>query len=288
MFLIKDLKMDKPLWLWIVFGVIVTFLLTFDLALSRWKSRDSNIKMNLLLSAFYIMITFIFGGWVWYQLGDDLAYQFFLGWSLEKTLSLDNVIIMAFIFNYFGIPAIYQHRVLFWGIIGVIILRAIVICMGTILVSTFSWILFVFAALLIVMGVKMLFTSNTEPDLSKNKALQFMNKHFRITKELHGNAFFITKIEKDKKHLWCTPLFIALVMIECIDIVFAMDSLPAIFAITTNTYIIYTSNIFAILGLRSLYFVLASMIHRFHFINYIVACMLILIGVKFFMKKFGS
>jgi tellurite resistance protein TerC len=279
--------MDKPLWLWIVFGVVVTFLLAFDLALSRWKSRDLSIKTNLLLSTLYIIVTLIFGGWIWLQLGADLARQFFIGWSLEKTLSLDNVIIMACIFNYFGIPALYQHRVLFWGIMGVIALRAIVICAGVTLVSTFSWILFVFAALLIVMGVKMLFTSNTEPDLSKNKALQFMNKHFRITKELHGNSFFITKIENGKKYLWCTPLLIALVMIECIDIVFAMDSLPAIFAITTDTYIIYTSNIFAILGLRSLYFVLASMIHRFHFINYIVACMLILIGISFFSKKFG-
>ena len=272
--------MDKPLWLWILFGIVVTFLLTFDLCLSRWKSRDSSIKINLLLSILYVIITIMFGGWVWYQLGGDLAAQFFMGWSLEKTLALDNVIIIACVFNYFGIPSMYQHRVLFWGIMGVIVLRAIVIYAGVTLVSTFSWVLFVFAVLLVVMGVKMLFTSNAAPDLSKNKALKFMNKHFRITKELHGNAFFITKTESGVKQLWCTPLLIALVMIECIDIVFAMDSLPAIFAITTDTYIIYTSNIFAILGLRSLYFVLASMIHRFHFINYVVAVLLILIGIK--------
>lgn len=279
--------MDKPLWLWIIFGVVVVILLTFDLFTTRRKSRNLNIKTNIFLSAFYIVVTFMFGGWIWHQLGADLARQFFIGWSLEKTLSLDNVIIMSCIFNYFGIPALYQHRVLFWGIMGVIVLRAIVICMGVTLVSTFTWILYIFAALLIVMGVKMLFASNTEPDLSQNKTLKFMNKHFRITKELHGNSFFITKIENGKKYLWCTPLLVALVMIECIDIVFAMDSLPAIFAVTTDTYIIYTSNIFAILGLRSLYFVLASMIHRFHFINYIVAMMLISIGVSFFMKKFG-
>jgi tellurite resistance protein TerC len=272
--------MDKPLWLWILFGIVVTFLLTFDLCLSRWKSRASSIKINLLLSILYVIITIMFGGWVWYQLGGDLAAQFFMGWSLEKTLALDNVIIIACVFNYFGIPSMYQHRVLFWGIMGVIVLRAIVIYAGVTLVSTFSWVLFVFAVLLVVMGVKMLFTSNAAPDLSKNKALKFMNKHFRITKELHGNAFFITKTESGVKQLWCTPLLIALVMIECIDIVFAMDSLPAIFAITTDTYIIYTSNIFAILGLRSLYFVLASMIHRFHFINYVVAVLLILIGIK--------
>ena len=239
--------MDKPLWLWIVFGIIIVFLLTFDLCISRWKSRDLSIKTNIILSSLYIIITVMFGGWIWHQLGADLARKFFIGWSLEKTLALDNVIIMACIFNYFGIPALYQHRVLFWGIIGVIVLRAIVIYAGVTLVSTFSWVLFVFAALLIMMGIKMLFSSNTEPDISKNKALQFMNNHFRITKELHGNSFFITKIENGKKYLWCTPLFVALVMIECIDIVFAMDSLPAIFAITTDTYIIYTSNIFAIL-----------------------------------------
>ena len=279
--------MNKPLWLWVVFGIVVVSLLALDLCLSRWKSRDLTLKTNILLSTLYIIVTLLFGGWIWHQLGADLARQFFIGWSLEKTLALDNVIIIACIFNYFGIPSLYQHRVLFWGIIGVIVLRAIVICMGVTLVSTFSWILYIFAVLLVIMGVRMLFASNTKPDLSKNKALKFMNKHFRITKELHGNSFFITKTESGVKRIWCTPLLVALVMIECIDIVFAMDSLPAIFAITTDTYIIYTSNIFAILGLRSLYFVLASMIHRFHFINYIVAFLLILIGVTFFTGKFG-
>lgn len=280
--------MQKPLWAWLLFGAVITLLLALDLGLSRIKSREASIKTNLLLSSLYVVVTVAFGGWIWHQLGAESARQFFIGWSLEKTLALDNVIIMACIFNYFGIPARYQHRVLFWGIMGVIILRAIVIYMGVALVSTFVWVLYIFAALLIVMGIKMLFSTHEEPDLSKNKALLFMNKHFRITKELHGNSFFITKAENGKKHLWCTPLFIALVMIECIDIVFAMDSLPAIFAITTDTYIIYTSNIFAILGLRSLYFVLSSVIHRFHFINYIVALMLIGIGISFFMKKFGA
>lgn len=279
--------MHKPLWVWIIFGAVITLLLALDLGLSRIKSREVSIKTNLLLSGLYVAVTVMFGGWIWHQLGAESARQFFIGWSLEKTLALDNVIIMACIFNYFGIPALYQHRVLFWGIMGVIILRAIVIYMGVALVSTFVWVLYIFAALLIVMGIKMLFASHEAPDISKNKALLFMNKHFRITKELHGNSFFITKTENGKKYLWCTPLFVALVMIECIDIVFAMDSLPAIFAITTDTYIIYTSNIFAILGLRSLYFVLSSVIHRFQFINYIVALMLIGIGISFFMKKLG-
>jgi tellurite resistance protein TerC len=279
--------MDKPVWLWIVFGIVVISLLALDLCLSRFKSRDLSIKTNIFLSAIYIAVTFLFGGWIWYWLGSDLGYQFFIGWSLEKTLSMDNVIIMVCVFNYFGIPALYQHRVLFWGIIGVIILRAIVIYMGVALVSSFSWILYVFAGLLVVMGGRMLFLADTEPDISENKALKLMNKYLRVTKELHGNAFFITRMESGAKYIWCTPLFLALILIECIDIVFAMDSLPAIFSITTNTYIIYTSNIFAILGLRSLYFVLASMIHRFRFINYIVALMLIGIGVAFFVRKFG-
>ncbi len=279
--------MDKPIWLWVIFGIVVVSLLALDLCLSRFKSRDLSIKTNVFLSAIYIIVTFLFGGWIWYCLGSDLGYQFFIGWSLEKTLSMDNVIIMVCVFNYFGIPALYQHRVLFWGIIGVIGLRAIVIYMGVSLVSSFSWILYVFAGLLIAMGIRILFSANTEPDISENKALKLMNKYLRVTKELHGNAFFITRTESGKKYIWCTPLFLALILIECIDIVFAMDSLPAIFSITTNTYIIYTSNIFAILGLRSLYFVLASMIHRFRFINYIVALMLIGIGVAFFVRKFG-
>jgi len=203
---------------------------------------------------------------------------------VEKTLALVNVFVIALIFTYFAIPRIYQHRVLFWGILGVIVLRGIMIGIGATLVSQYGWILYIFATFLIFTGIKMLVMDDKEMDLDNSVVLNFMRKRFRVTPELHGNSFFVqaadAKTGKIVRHM--TPLFLALILIEIADVVFAVDSVPAVFAITTDPFIVYTSNIFAILGLRALYFALAAVLHRFHYLKYALALLLVFIGSKIF------
>lgn len=206
------------------------------------------------------------------------------GFVVEKTLALDNVFVIALIFSFFAVPRIYQHRVLFWGILGVIVLRAIMIGVGATLVAEFSWVLYIFAAFLVFTGIKMLVMKEAEPDVSDNALVRFMRSRFNVTEEHHGERFFVKLVNpKTGKMTWfITPLFMALVMVEVADVIFAVDSVPAIFAITTDPFIVYTSNIFAILGLRALYFALAAMIHRFRYLKPALAVVLIFIGSKIF------
>jgi tellurite resistance protein TerC len=203
---------------------------------------------------------------------------------VEKTLAMDNVFVIALIFSYFAIPRMYQHRVLFWGILGVIVLRGIMIGLGATLVAQYSWILYIFAAFLIFTGIKMMFTDDTQMDVSQNPVLKFMKKRMNVTEELHGHDFFVKKPHpvSGKMVRFATPLFLALVLVEIADVVFAVDSVPAVFAITTDPFIVYTSNIFAILGLRALYFALAAILHRFHYLKYALSLLLVFIGSKIF------
>lgn len=199
-------------------------------------------------------------------------------------MALDNVFVIALIFSFFAVPRKYQHRVLFWGILGVIVLRAIMIGLGATLVSQFSWVLYVFAAFLVITGLKMLWIGDKEPEIGKNPVVGFLRRRFNVTDEHHGQDFFVKKPDPSTgKIVWfMTPLFMALVMVEIADVIFAVDSVPAIFAITTDPFIVYTSNIFAILGLRALYFTLAAMIHRFQYLKPALAIVLIFIGSKTF------
>jgi tellurite resistance protein TerC len=209
---------------------------------------------------------------------------------------MDNVFLISLIFTYFAVPPIYQHSVLFWGILGVIILRAIMIGLGATLVAEFSWTLYIFAVFLIITGIKMLYIGDKLPDIENNPILKFLRRRFKITPELHGQKFFVKKIDDKtgKVTQWVTPLFICLLLIEVVDLIFAVDSVPAIFAITTDPYIVYTSNIFAILGLRALYFALSAIIHRFKYLKVSLALILIFIGSKIFvadiigMEKFPA
>ncbi|MFZ1564976.1 TerC/Alx family metal homeostasis membrane protein, partial [Sphingorhabdus sp.] len=203
-------------------------------------------------------------------------------------LSIDNVFVISLIFTYFAIPAKYQYRALLWGIIAVIVLRGIMIALGAALVEQFYWTLYLFALFLIATGIKMLFSGDQEMDVESNPVVRFMNKHFRVTPELHGEKF-IVKVPDDKTGKMVramTPLLLALIVINLADLVFAVDSVPAIFAITTDTFIVYTSNIMAILGLRALYFALAAMVHRFHYLKYALALVLVFIGSKIFVADF--
>jgi tellurite resistance protein TerC len=223
--------------------------------------------------------------WVWWYMGSQSGMDYYTGFLIEKSLSMDNVFVIALIFTFFAIPRQYQHRVLFWGILGVIVLRAIMIGLGATLVSQFSWVLYLFGAFLIFTGIKMWIIADHVPDIANNPLLRFLKRHMRVTDGLRGNAFWVQEPDpaSGKVVRFATPLLLALVLVEFVDLVFAVDSVPAIFAITTDPFIVYTSNIFAILGLRALYFALAAMIHRFKYLKYALALVLVFIGAKIFL-----
>jgi tellurite resistance protein TerC len=231
----------------------------------------------------------LFGVWVWSELGPELGMAYMTGFVVEKTLAMDNVFVIAMIFTYFAIPPQYQHRVLFWGILGVILLRAIMIGLGASLVSQFSWVLYIFAAFLIFTGIKMYLMADKTYDVGANPLVGWMKRRLNVTDTHHGERFFVRQPDKTgKTALFVTPLFLALMMIEFADLIFAIDSVPAIFAITTDPYIVYTSNIFAILGLRALYFALAAMVDRFHYLKYALSALLIFIGSKIFVADLAG
>ena len=275
--------MGKPVWMWALFVALVLVLLVIDLGLFHKKSREIGIRESLMLSAFYISLGLAFGGWIWFQSGEKAGLEYLTGFIIEKSLAMDNVFVIAMIFSYFAIPKQYQHRVLLYGILGVIILRGIMIAAGAAVVQNFGWVLYVFAAFLILTGIKMLMSADSHYDVANNPVLKFMKRRFPVTDKLHGERFFVRqKDESGKMKSFMTPLFLALVLVEFADLIFAVDSIPAIFAITTDPYIVYTSNIFAILGLRALYFALAAMIDRFVYLKYALAVVLIFIGSKIF------
>ena len=277
-----------PGWTWLFFFAIVLTLLVLDLGVLHKEQREIGIRESLILSAGYIAAALLFGGWVWWYMGAQQGLDYYTGFLIEKSLSMDNIFVIALIFSYFAIPPKYQHRVLFWGILGVIVLRAIMIGLGAALINEFDWVLYIFGAFLVFTGIKMWFMADSQPDMAKNPVLNFVKRHMRLTDQLHGNAFWVKQPDPRTGKLVRvgTPLFLALVMVEMTDLVFAVDSIPAIFAITTDPFIVYTSNIFAILGLRALYFALSAMIHRFHYLKYALALILVFIGSKIFLVNF--
>ncbi|MBO6678707.1 TerC family protein [Parvibaculum sp.] len=276
--------LGKPLWTWAAFLTLIVLLLVFDLGVLHRKSHEIGVRESLALSAFYITIGSAFSLWVWQHLGEKAALDYLTGFVVEKSLALDNIFVIATIFAYFGVPRAYQHRVLIYGILGVILLRGLMIGAGAAVVTRFEWVLLLFAAFLIFTGVKMLRAGDAEYDVSANPVLRFIRRHFRVTDALHGERFFVRLPLRGsgKAALFATPLFLALVMVELADVIFAVDSIPAIFAITTDPYIVYTSNIFAILGLRALYFALSAMMHRFVYLKTALSLVLIFIGGKVF------
>nr|WP_301334677.1 TerC family protein [Variovorax dokdonensis] len=279
--------LDTPLWAWLAFLAVVAILLVLDLGVLHREEREIGVRESLLLSSGYIGIALAFGAWVWWYMGPQSGIEYYTGFLIEKSLSMDNVFVIAMIFGFLGIPRVYQHRVLFWGILGVIVMRAALIGVGAALVQNFSWVLYLFGAFLVITGIKMWLAAEHVPDMGSNPVLRFLRRHLRVTNELHGNAFFVSQPDAQGKLVrYATPLFLALAMVEIVDLVFAVDSVPAIFAITNDPFIVYTSNIFAILGLRALYFALAAMIHRFHYLKYALALVLVFIGTKIFLVNF--
>jgi tellurite resistance protein TerC len=282
--------LGKPAWMWLSFLGVVLVLLVLDLGILGKKAAQMDVKQSLWLSAGYISIALIYGAWVWLTLGSESGLAFYTGFALEKTLALDNIFVISLIFGFFAIPVALQRRVLLWGILGVIVLRAIMIGLGTALVSNFEWVLWIFGAFLLFTGVKMLFQKEDDAGFTENGLLRFLKRRMRITDKLHGEKFFVKQPDSSGKLVrYATPLFLALVLVEAADVVFAVDSIPAIFAITQDPFIVYTSNIFAILGLRALYFALAAMVHRFSYLKPAMALVLVFIGFKiFYSQLFGK
>ncbi|WP_289015697.1 TerC family protein [uncultured Methylobacterium sp.] len=277
--------LGKPLWMWLAFVGIVLGLLVLDLGVLHRKTREIGVRESLIMSGVYIALGLAFGTWVWWYLGREAGMAYLTGFAVEKALAMDNVFVIAMIFAFFSVPRLYQHRVLFWGILGVIVLRAVMIGLGATIVAQASWVLYLFAVFLIATGVKMIVFADRSYDVGSNPVLAFMRRRFNVTDDLHGERFFVRQVSPatGKVAWFMTPLFLALVMIEIADVIFAVDSVPAIFAITTDPFVVYTSNIFAILGLRALYFALAAMVDRFHYLKYALAGVLLFIGSKIFL-----
>jgi tellurite resistance protein TerC len=306
---LQTVWMGMPVWTWLMFLAIVLVILALDLGLLQKDAHKPSFKESAALTAFAMLLgaSFSFVVYALYAngIGQSLdpeiaaatpgaprawmAWELYLtGWIIEQTLAFDNVFVMAMIFSYFAIPPQLQHRVLFYGILGVIVLRALMIGLGAALIHHFEWILYVFSAFLLFTGIKMFVMADEKPDIGTNPALNWMRRHLRITPQLEGQSFFVRRPngKTGKMVTWATPLLVALILIEFADIIFAVDSVPAIFAITQDPFIVYTSNIFAILCLRSLYFVLASMVDRFEYLKYALALVLIYVGGKIFAQQF--
>ncbi|CAM2157333.1 MULTISPECIES: TerC family protein [Paraburkholderia] len=280
--------LGQPAWLWVAFIVVVIVLLVLDLGVLHRDDHEIGIRESLWLSLGYITVGVLFGGFVWWQLGAEPATEYLTGYLIEKSLSLDNVFVIASIFGALAVPRVYQHRVLFWGIVGVLVLRALMVGLGAALVARFEWMLLVFGLFLAITGVKMLFGSKEEAHVEDSRILRVIRRVLPVAPQLEGGAFVVRRAHpvSGKLKRYATPLLVALLMIEFADLIFAVDSIPAIFSITTDPFIVYTSNIFAVLGLRALFFALAAMAHRFYYLKHALALVLVFIGAKIFLVHF--
>lgn len=275
-------------WLWIGFFIFVIVMLMVDMfVLGGKRAHRVSTRESLGWVIVWVALALMFNLLLWWYLtgsvGPAIANQkalgFFTGYLIELSLSVDNMFIFIMIFRYFAVPAEYQKRVLLYGVLGAIIMRLVMISLGVLLVSKFHWILYIFGIVLVITGIKMLIFANEKPELDKNPILNWMRNHLRVTETFNGEQFIIRK----NKLLYVTPLFLVLILIEASDLIFALDSIPAIFAITEDPFIIFTSNIFAILGLRALYFLLANIADRFYFLKYGIALILVFVGFKMLM-----
>lgn len=263
-------------WMWIGFNALVLVLLALDLGVLHRKQREIGVREALLLSLGYAVLALAFGLGVYHVLGAQAGTEYLTGYLIEKSLSVDNVFVFILVFLHFSVPRDCQHKVLFWGILGALCMRAALIFVGAAMLESFHWLIYVFGAFLVFTGIKMTITAGQRPNLEENRVNRLMRRFFRVTEGYEGQKFFVRR----DGVLYITPLFIVLALIEFTDVVFALDSIPAIFAITTDPFLVYTSNVFAILGLRALYFALAGVMHRFHYLKYGLSIVLVLVGSK--------
>ena len=276
-------------WMWAGFFAIVLVMLAIDLfVVGGGKQHRVSLKEAATWSGIWVGVSFLFAGALWWHLdstaGRELANQktleYITGYLIEKSLAVDNVFVWLMLFSFFAIPLELQKRVLVLGVLGAIVMRTVMIFAGVWLITQFHWLLYVFGAFLLITGIKMWWFADETPDMANNPAIQWIRRRMKVTDELHGERFFVMKEEAGKLVRFATPLFLVLVLVEITDLIFAVDSIPAIFAITTDPFIVLTSNIFAILGLRAMYFLLADMADRFSLLKYGLAIVLMFIGVK--------
>ena len=268
--------MDTPVIFWILFNAFVLLMLALDLGVFNRKAHEISLKEALTWTFVWVFLAMVFNAIIFYWRGQQQALEFFTGYLVEKALSIDNIFVFIMIFTYFQVPSKYQHKVLFWGIIGALIMRVIFIFAGVALIEKFHFTIYIFGALLIFTGYKMFYHNNAKIEPDKNPVIRFFKKFMPVTPDLHEDKFFVKLSGKQ----FATPLFLVLILIETTDLIFAVDSIPAILAITQDQFIVYTSNVFAILGLRSLYFALAGVVHRFWLLSYGLAVVLVFVGTK--------
>jgi tellurite resistance protein TerC len=276
-------------WMWIGFTVIVLIMLAIDLfVVGGGKEHRVSMREAATWSGIWVSVAFLFAGALWWHLdgtagravANEATLEFITGYLIEKSLAVDNVFVWLMLFSFFAIPLALQKRVLIYGVIGAIVMRTIMIFAGVWLIAKFHWLLYVFGAFLLITGIKMWWFAEEKPDLENNPVVRWIRGHMNVTNELHGERFFVTKEQSGKLVRYATPLFLVLVLVEITDLIFAVDSIPAIFAITTDPFIVLTSNVFAILGLRAMYFLLADMADRFSLLKYGLAIILMFVGVK--------
>lgn len=275
--------MNHGAWLWAAFNLFVIFMLVLDLRVFHRQAHEVKIKEALLWSSFWIFLSLLFNVGVYFFAGSVVALQFFTGYIIEKSLSVDNLFVFLLIFSYFKVPPKYQHKVLFWGIVGALLMRGLLIFVGVTLISQFHWILYIFGAFLVFTGIKMAFQDETvDIHPEKNIFVRFFKKFLPVTAGYHEAKFFV----KAEKKVYATLLFVVIIVVETTDLVFALDSIPAVFAITRDPFIVYTSNVFAILGLRALYFALAGLLDLFHYLKFGLSFILAFIGIKMLIESF--
>ena len=273
---------ETSIWLWIGFNAFILAMLALDLGAFHRKAHEVSIREATIWSGVWIALSLIFNVIVYLTRGAEQGIHFFTGYLIEKSLSVDNIFVMALIFGFFAVPKLYQHRVLFWGILGALVMRAIFIGAGAALIDRFHWIIYVFGAFLLFTGIRMALHREEEIHPEHNPVLKLVRRMMPVTNDYEGHHFFVRKAGT----LMATPLFLVLVVVETTDLIFAVDSIPAIFAVTTDPFIVYTSNIFAILGLRSLYFVLAGVMDKFVYLKLGLSAILVFVGAKMLITEF--
>jgi tellurite resistance protein TerC len=268
--------MDDMVLLWSGFNLFVLGMLALDLGVFHKKSEEITIRNALVWTGIWVTLAMCFNFFVYHYFGKQQAIEFFTGYIIEKSLSVDNIFVIILIFSYFQVPAAYQHKVLFWGILGALVMRVIFIFAGIELIHRFHWLIYIFGGFLIITGIRMVFAGDTQIHPEKNPVVKLSRRLFPITNSFDGDRFFVRRDAR----LWATPLFVVVILIETTDLIFAVDSIPAILAITEDPFIVYTSNVFAILGLRSLYFALSGIEKYFHYLKYGLATILVFVGAK--------
>lgn len=265
-------------WMLVGFNLFVVVMLALDLGIFHRQNHVVKVREALAWCAVWLMLALLFNGLVWLWKGPEPALQFLAGYLIEESLSVDNLFVFLLVFSYFKVPALFQHRVLFWGIVGAMLMRAVLILVGTALIQRFHWVMYIFGLFLLITGIKLGMSREEDEELDpgKNPVVRLVRRIFPITEGYREGKFFL----RENGRLFATPLFVVLMVVETTDLVFALDSIPAIFAVTTDPFIVYTSNIFAILGLRSLYFALAGMMELFHYLRHGLAVILSFVGVK--------